>query len=54
MKKKTPKSQKRVLARVLAQKELTEVRGGTGDVTETFNGTRKDITQLSAGDIPPV
>ncbi len=51
--KKQPKKETRVLARVLAQKELAKVRGGDGDVIVTQGEVRRDISQVSAGDIPP-
>jgi hypothetical protein len=52
--KKSPKAAKRVLAKVLAQKDLAKVCGGDGDVIVTQGEIRRDITQASAGDIPPV
>lgn len=58
--KKTLKPLKRVLARELAVEELTVVRGSTGEVIEagdvvvTQGEVRRDITQVSAGDIPEI
>ncbi|MDP9119960.1 MAG: hypothetical protein M3O15_01090 [Acidobacteriota bacterium] len=41
----------RVLARVLSE-ELKLVQGNDGDVTVTQGPVRRDITQISHGDVP--
>lgn len=45
-----PSVPKRVLARLLAVEELCEVAGG-GDTVWTDGSPRKDLTQVSAGDV---